>query len=575
MGGELSAVSLVRPLVLQPVFGPQATVAPGEVAPRLFILSGQGTQQKGMGKDLYAKSGVFRAAIDEANDGFREDLAAMGEPDTTLMEVMFQDVGLQRTQRTQVALVACDVGLGLFLESEGLGPRPGDLIAGHSVNEWGAYSLAKRISLHDAVRVVHWRGYYMEKTPIPGEGSMMTSFIDSEARKKLGIIFEVCRAVMAEHDGWIVQPALVNSAEQVNIAGHPAAVAEVTARLRDQFARAIAPAVVRPFHTPLMTDAKNSLAEKLGELGIVIGPDQGIGVLANLTGKRVAAGEDPMQVTLDGIDNAVLWADSMQEAIRLGVTAVVVLAVGNDLFWNLNLRNFRQVGDPTMFNAQYALHRAYMRWPAAVVRTELPTPSRTEADRRLLADSYAAGAAYRRVMQLAESGDFATALLVLDNPMRVVREAGLRALMPYKDQDEVAAAMVASGFDWPAPTVRDLPTVSLEDKTVADLRTLYDKLDKLAVAPIEFEDLTYYVASRLHANPAGLALIMKLLTYLAGQESAKLKLLRWGPTVDVETGERIPDMKREQGVDEWEKVVQWLDPQIKFSPLGALKQEDL
>lgn len=562
VGGGLSG------LVLRPVGGSETT------ARTLWICSGQGTQIAGMGKKLYDASEVFQGAIHEANDAFRADLAAMGEVDTTLMKVMFEGDGLQRTQRTQAALVAGSMALARFAKSEGLGLRPGDLVAGHSVGEWSAYGVAGGLSLRDAVRAVHWRGFFMEKIPIPGEGSMMVALIDDHALEKLDMIRGVCGAVMAEHEGWVVNPANVNAPEQVAVAGHPAAVAEVAKRLSGRVARVVPVNVVRPFHTPLMGPAKRELAEKLDQLEIKVLLPEDSGVIANLTGRRLAAGADPMQIILDQIDSTVLWAQSMRHARELGVTAVVVLAIGSDIFWNFNKANFTGNDAPPMFDPQHALHRSYLRMPPGMVRTFEPVPTPAEADRRLLEDSYAAGAVYRRVVQLAEAGDFQTALRVLSNPLRVVREAGLRALEPHKDRPEVAAAMAASGFAWPAPVVRDLPTVTLDDKTVDELRTLYGKLDKLAVAPIELEELVYYVASRWKGNPGTLALIMKFLNYLAGQESAKLKLLRWGPTMD-ETGTRIPDIRREQGVDEWEKVILWLDPQIKFSPLGAMQQEDL
>ena len=94
-----------RPAILEarPLFPrPAISEAP---ARRLWICSGQGNQVKGMGQTLYDRSEVFRDVIHEASNAFREDLSSMGEADTTLMKVMFEGDGLERTPRTQVALL--------------------------------------------------------------------------------------------------------------------------------------------------------------------------------------------------------------------------------------------------------------------------------------------------------------------------------------------------------------------------------------------------------------------------------------------------------------------------------------
>jgi acyl transferase domain-containing protein/aryl carrier-like protein len=212
--------------------------APGAV----FLFGGQGSQRAGMGAELYAGSAAFRGAFDAAVEALRPHLPE------DLRQVMWADVGpLDRTEWTQPALFALQVGQAAWWRSLGLEPR---VVIGHSIGEFAAGYVAGVWSLEDSARLVAVRGRLMGALP---EGGAMIA---------IGAEEEVVRSALVRG----AELAAVNAPGACVISGDEAAVTAVAATLAATGVRTTRLVVSHAFHSHRMEPMLDAWRDAIGDL---------------------------------------------------------------------------------------------------------------------------------------------------------------------------------------------------------------------------------------------------------------------------------------------------------------------
>jgi len=272
-----------------------------EHPPRIaFVMSGQGPQWWGMGRELMQNEPVFREAL--------EACAAAMRPHArfSLLEELGRDEATSKLQQTEIgqpAIFAMQVALAELWKSLGVTPSA---IVGHSVGEIAAACVAGILSLEEGARIIVLRARLMHECA-RGEGTMLA----------VGLSEEEAQAIIASHDR-TVSIAAFNGPRSLTLSGTRFSLEAISAELesRNVFARFVR--VDHPFHHAMMQPAADALSEALADLSP---QKETVPFFSTVTGRR-CAGEDCTAAHWGrGIRQSVQFAPAIGELAEFGVDA--------------------------------------------------------------------------------------------------------------------------------------------------------------------------------------------------------------------------------------------------------------
>lgn len=262
----------------------------------VFLFPGQGAQHIGMARDLYDSEPEFAKHFDECVAGFDAELGI--DLKAAIFDGSARD--LERTDRTQPALFTVQYALAKLLESYGIVPSA---MAGHSIGEYAAATIAGVFDLPTAIKVVAMRARLMHTAP---RGVMVAVTLGPEA--------------IAQYLSDDVDLATVNDPGGCVVAGTEEGIRAFQARLAEAGITARKVRTSHAFHSRLMDPV---LPEFTGFLSRITLREPQIPLLSNLTGTWLSAGE---------ATNPATWARQIRATVRFADELGVLLADPDRVF---------------------------------------------------------------------------------------------------------------------------------------------------------------------------------------------------------------------------------------------------
>lgn len=253
-----------------------------------FLCPGQGSQKVGMGHDFYNQSDLAKNYFNTANEILNADIQS----------IMFEgpEETLKQTQYTQPALYILSVIIGTLLIENGLKPTAA---AGHSLGEYSAFALAGAFDFESGLTLVKVRARSMQKAGEEKPGTMAAI---------IGLDDQTITELVENVSGTVVT-ANYNSPGQVVISGEIEAVEDVMAKAKETGARMVKQLNVSgAFHSPLMNNARDTLAEMIDSIEII---DSMIPVYVNVSAKPVTKADEIRLAMIMQLESPVLWSKTI------------------------------------------------------------------------------------------------------------------------------------------------------------------------------------------------------------------------------------------------------------------------
>ena len=265
-----------------------------------------------MGKDLWSESDAVREVFSEASDETGIDVA----------QILFNgtDEDLLQTENTQVAVTVVNIAAMTYLGERGI---VSDACAGFSLGEYSGLVDAGILTRSVAFRLVRKRGEIMARAAegLAGGPAGMAAI--------MGLDFEEAKAVLDQMKDDDIYLANHSSPSQIVVSGSGKALERADKLFEDAGAlRYVRLKVSGPFHSPLMAAAGDEMAEYLEDIDFT---DPVKPVFANVTGNRIADGEEARRLCIEQIVSPVRWVATEEKLAAMGFDQVLEVGPGKVL----------------------------------------------------------------------------------------------------------------------------------------------------------------------------------------------------------------------------------------------------
>ena len=276
-----------------------------------FIFPGQGSQSTGMGVDLYNNFEISKKVYEDSNNILSKNIS----------DICFQgpDEELKKTINAQSAIVTTSIAaLEAFRSKCNIEPS---VVLGHSLGEYCAMYCADVMDFNTTIKAIQKRSELMDEATKTTKGTMAAI---------LGSNTEIIKECLKEASSLgLVQIANYNDPTQIVITGEIEAVAKSCELIKERGARKVVPlAVSGGFHSKLMESASYSFVDFVKTLEL---NDAKVPVITNVDAEITLEAEGFREKMPKQISSSVMWVQSIEKALKMGVNTFVEFGSGRIL----------------------------------------------------------------------------------------------------------------------------------------------------------------------------------------------------------------------------------------------------
>jgi [acyl-carrier-protein] S-malonyltransferase len=318
----------------------------------VFLFPGQGSQEVGMGQDLFKGDAHFRGLVSLASDLTHEDLEklCLHGPERKLRKAQF----------LQPLLAAVSLGYLHHVRQAGIAPC---VVLGHSLGEITSLAAGGVISDEDAIAIAARRGELMDEAASKCDGTMMAV---------LFMALDKVNELLAEVNGSLPSPrgatdrivlANDNAPNQIVISGDLRALEEFSRKVADRgLGKCKSILVSGPWHSPFMASAHDLFGAWVAAIPFSV---PSVSLVLNGTARSESDPEVIRRLVTDQLVKPVQWRLSMDAVRDLRPDAILEIGPGRILSGLIRVNGFPKKMVVYNINNLAGLHRAVLELPKA------------------------------------------------------------------------------------------------------------------------------------------------------------------------------------------------------------------